>query len=727
MSEATVALAAGCLLQIAQGRLTQLDDGWLEQTHLEVAADPRCPQIVWPLPPGTQLVEQRAKARLGDGTKIRLGEERWERSEPQLDGTVHVTLHLPELLSGDRVVIDLARRWPAGSLSWRPGPARYWQAELRSADDTLQLQATGDVHRHPRLQRIWTSDPAPELAARVHTSEPTGDPQPPPGPPGDVQIEQRLVLQVPPGDPQLRLFPGGGSSLRTETFLQFPPSPRARAWVIPAPPGAQISLSATPKRAASLIDPDGVPRLRIEPFEGTVRVALGWEQPDAPTYGARPHDVTTLTVDAPGGTVVWEGEAWRLVEMHGRPVLPNRQVLIRALDRRFRSAALPEPGAPTSLRGQPPGWELAEQLRPTLLQRVAVGTWSADPLWPRRLIQARRTGAVTPTEAALIVWLYARQLRLDAHWALIRPADQGPGPEHAPSGFVHPIVGIGHEQQLRFIDPTCSVCAPFELPPWLEGASALGPGLTETPAPTQGRHRVAVRPSEVEWQLEGPPALLLRLWLDALPPQERDQALAERMGGPGATLVQAEGIDTPGAPIQALAQRGRGLLADPLRLPPPHPDGTVWLPWEGERQIAWLDGSRGNPVRSEATEAGTTDDPDTPETSGVGTGSNAASGTAPQAPPPPPGDDPSAPTGSSEAPPDAQREAGPPIHPAPAPLTLEAGPLTLQRVVHEGYLIERLTVTERRIQAADAARISEARRPPQAAPSPPASPEPEPE
>ncbi|HHO49772.1 MAG TPA: hypothetical protein ENK18_02610, partial [Deltaproteobacteria bacterium] len=171
MSEATVALAAGCLLQIAETQLSASEGGWIEETHLEVAADPTCPWIVWPLPRGARLEEAQAKTRLGDGTHTRLGSARWEHGAPHIDGTIRVTLHLPELLSGDRVVIDVVRRWPEGPLSWRPGAARYWRAELRDRSGALQLEATGDVRRHPRRPRIWTTDAPEALAAQLIAPE----------------------------------------------------------------------------------------------------------------------------------------------------------------------------------------------------------------------------------------------------------------------------------------------------------------------------------------------------------------------------------------------------------------------------------------------------------------------------------------------------------------------------------------------------------------------------
>ncbi|MEQ1506889.1 MAG: hypothetical protein ABMB14_31975, partial [Myxococcota bacterium] len=133
MTDAAVALAIGCVLQIADARLT-FDAGdvnaaadrparWIEATHLEVAADPTCPWIELSVPPGAALGDHRARQRLGDGTHTRLGEERWEVLPRSIDGGGAVRLHTPELLSGDRVVIDVVRELPPGTVRWRPGAA----------------------------------------------------------------------------------------------------------------------------------------------------------------------------------------------------------------------------------------------------------------------------------------------------------------------------------------------------------------------------------------------------------------------------------------------------------------------------------------------------------------------------------------------------------------------------------------------------------------------------
>ena len=166
--------------------------------------------------------------------------------------------------------------------------------------------------------------------------------------------------------------------------------------------------------------------------------------------------------------------------------------MIKAIDARFRAASLPEPGAPMELRGREATWDLAAELRPTVLGRSPIGGWPSDPLWPRKLAKARRSAALSPSEAALVMWLYARQLQIDADWAVVRPASSGPGQGPSPAGYNAPALRVRIGADERWIDPACAVCAPFELPPELEGASAIGPGSESTPAPSVGRHEVRV-------------------------------------------------------------------------------------------------------------------------------------------------------------------------------------------------------------------------------------------
>ncbi|MEZ4236068.1 MAG: hypothetical protein R3F59_07885 [Myxococcota bacterium] len=578
MTDAGIALAAGCVLQIAEATFAEHDGDLVESLHLEVAADPRCDWVTIELPRGSVVGARRVKQKLGDGSGKRLGDERWEALPRSIEGDGGLRLHVPELVSGDRVFVDL-ERVHTGAVTWRPGPARYVSAEVRGG---LTLSGEG-----AEGARAWASDVDAGWAVQIGGIPPL-EPLPARLAAAGVRVEERLTLHVPPGDPQIALYPGGGSSVTVQQFLTFPPADAPRAWPLDAPAGAAIALSAEPEGAASLEQEPGAARVVVPASEAGARVTVSWEAPDAPTHGERPPGVAELSVTAPDGEVLRDGDAWWLAGVHRRGVTPDPDLLVRALDRRFRQAAIPEPGAPMELRGRQPDWALAADLRPALLERVTVGDWPDDPLWCRKLVRARKTGALTPTEAAVTLWLYAVQLRLDATWALVRPAPDGPGSDAVPTGIGAALVRIGQGGDARWIDPACSVCGPFELPPELEGAVAWGPRVSHTPPPTEGRAEVRVADDTVTWTLQGPPALLLRRWLRDVPASERTSRLAARVGGAGARLVSAEGLDEAGAPVTVTASRAAdAVLATPLDTPPPDPDGTAWLDWVGERRVVW--------------------------------------------------------------------------------------------------------------------------------------------
>ena len=579
MTEATLALAAGCVLQIAETTMRPTPQGWLEETHAELVADPQCLEVRFPLPAHTTLVSRQARTRWGDGKGAKLGEVRWELTEPALDGSREAVLHLPELVSGDRVIVDVARTLPPGPVQWRPGPARYWQAEAKGGATV----AAPDAKRHARRARVWASPTDAEGTATFifdgHRPQPAVEAL---QPAKDLTIRQHLTLHVPEGDAQVSLFPGGGSHVDVEMLLEFGPEDALRGWVVPAPPNAEVAFTAKPQRVADLVWDAGIPRVRVAPFEGVARVSVSWTQADAPTFGTVPPGVDTVQVEVADGEIAWFERWWTLQSVRGQPVVPPPPYLVDALDHRFRRAALPEPAIPATLRGQQASWTVAEQLRPVLFERVTIGRWKPNPMWPRPLLKARREGAMTPIEATLTLWLYARQLQLAADWVLVRPAVDDPKAE-APWGFTRPVVRVEHDGEVRWIDATCRVCAPFELPPELQGQPLLGPEGATPPPLRQGRLEATVGDEQVVWSLDGPAALALRLWLHAVPAEGRRDALAERVGGPGATLVAVDGLEDAGASVRVVATRGAE-VPDPLMT-----DVAGAHPWVGKRLVHWPD------------------------------------------------------------------------------------------------------------------------------------------
>jgi hypothetical protein len=274
--------------------------------------------------------------------------------------------------------------------------------------------------------------------------------------------------------------------------------------------------------------------------------------------------------------------------VNDRPVIPQRDALIKGLGRRFRNAAIPEPGLPNALRGQVASWELAAALPDAIAERAEVMHWPNSALWPRRLVKARKTGALTASEAALTLWLYANQAELRASWALVHAAPQGPGGDVSLAGYNDLLIRIWHGNEERWMDLGCGVCGPFEVRPELLESNAIGPGVDQSPDLPVGRWTVVIADDWVRWELDGPPALELRRWLAPIAPEDTWPALASRIAGPGAELVEAEGVDVLGAPIRIAARRGHGVWTDPLGMPAIPAGGEGWVQWTGIRELVHI-------------------------------------------------------------------------------------------------------------------------------------------
>lgn len=577
MSELLV-LALGCALQISDTRATPSEAGWVEEVRYEVGADPMCPWVEVRLPPDVLLAAVEGKQRFGDGTRQRVAPYRVQPVPRRADGWGGARVHIPEMQSGDRILLDVVRHWPPGPLEWAPEGTRY--ATLTTRGDA-QLDTTGAVRGRPERGRVFVADAEPgDRVALSAPGHPPASERPSTREAVPLRTEQRLELVVPEGDPQLFLFPGGGSSVRVETLLEFGPDLQESAWPIPAPAHAEIALAVEPRDAARIERRADDAILVLAGSEASARVTLDWTQPDAPTFGRRPDEVANLVVRTASGTVRWEpdGRTWWLEEVNGRPVLPARAALLTALDRRFRAASVPEPGVPNELRGREADWDLASDLRSALRERTALATWPADPLFPRRLVQARKSGAVTGTEASLIMWLYARQERIGADWAIARPFDGSPAPLVSPAGFTEGLVRLELNDEVRWMDPGCAMCAPFELRPELEGVAALAAGGTiRTPAPTPGRWAVHADGDRVTASLSGPAALELRRALATRAEADRAAALVAHTCAGGGRLAEVDGLSEAGADITLVVERCK-TPTDPLDL-------DQRLSWIGTRSL----------------------------------------------------------------------------------------------------------------------------------------------
>jgi len=336
--------------------------------------------------------------------------------------------------------------------------------------------------------------------------------------------------------------------------------------------------------------------LRIPESSTPLNVTVSFIEPDAPVFGEAvigPDGTRSVSVSAPDGVIGWEtsGERafWRLKSWRQRPVLETREQLLAGLRYRFTTQSFPEPGTPMKLRGQDSGWDLASLLRDSLLARVEIASLPIDPLWPRHLVTARRERVLSSIEAALVLSLYLNQKRFRADWVLVRPAPDHPGGAVSPAGYTEALVRVELDGEVRWMDPGCPMCGGFEIRPELSGASALGPEVFTTPAPTLGSERLVATDEELIVELSGPPALELRRWLSAVHPDRRHAALANRFVDDG-ELVDAAGLVVPGERVRVV------LRADEPEVPSwsgPRDRGTdLWWPWVGTHTRAGVDGEK---------------------------------------------------------------------------------------------------------------------------------------
>lgn len=390
----------------------------------------------------------------------------------------------------------------------------------------------------------------------------------------DLALNRELEL-IWDGEPQFKLVPGAGSTVRTVDTIEVEADTAATAF-LPIPTGAyEITIEG---ELASLRTSAG---LLLSLAQGEKRtITVSHIQDDAPTYGLR------ATIDGfevhqqirVDGKTRWEDDAWRLVGAQGSEILPSREALLRALDWRFTILAYPEPAVPYLLKGRTPSWETATDLPEALRSRVRPAPLNQPPLWPRKLLKARRSGVVTSVEAALFTSQWAKALRMDALLVLVRPAPLGEGPEISPASYDQAVIAIHYEGELRWQDPTCTVCAPYELRPDMEGASAYAWSLHDTRAPTPGSIVATTSGESTSYELAGSAALSLRLALQNGLGPERTVRAANWLAG-GGTLTSVEGLAEAGEPVTAVVSAGR-----PRFWPSRDEDGSTWMGWVGERQ-----------------------------------------------------------------------------------------------------------------------------------------------
>lgn len=430
---------------------------------------------------------------------------------------------------------------------------------------------------------VWSQDGV--ATPLLHPDDPRLRGVDAPRPRADAYVVATLDLHIPEEAPALALQPGGAAWAAWEGVIGFAAAPEPRWWSLPLPAGATDLRVHAPEvvtwrqRSRDLL-------VLLPASKAPISLRVAYHLPDAPTWGEVPHragERHSLVVRAQGGEVRWEpgDDPWWLAEVHGVPVLADRDALLAGLEERLVHAALPEPALPLYLKRARDPELLASSLRDALHEKAGVVRLNVPLTHPRPLHASLKSGALSPQEAAWVLSLWARQAGLDASWAWVRPAELGPGSPVSPAGYVEGALAVQIGGQTRWIDVGCASCAPFELRPSLEGASAISRAHLRTSEPTRGAARLAVAEDTFALKLEGPAALLLREELRGVQADARGAWLAARYGGEGAALVAIDGVEQAGAPIR-LAVRG-GRPTDPLALPPADAEGDTWWVWPGER------------------------------------------------------------------------------------------------------------------------------------------------
>ncbi len=590
-----VSLTAGCILSVADVEIEPVETGWEEVTTAEVLANGRCPYLDIVLPPDVTLEALKARVRLADGPKHKLDADRQRRLTRDVAGRGAIRLYTPELLTGDIVEIEIERHHPAMDWTFTPGSEPFEVRFASLASSVLPAEPPEGLSVDD--DGFWVANPPASLALTLSHPDPeptrTG-PSPLTAADPPVQATRSLVLNVNGRDPMTALYPGGGSTVDVTWTVEWPEhegdgegdGESDRGWVLPIPSTASdVTIDGEHERRDDSV-------LLVARAGESPTHTVRWVEDDAPVYGgpvSLPNADVSVEVQMDGARIRWQdepwGRAWWVGSLGMRRLVPDRSQLIRALDRRFRRAAIPEPAVPARLRGKAASWELLAALKPELATRAGVADLPVHPLFPRRLIKARRTGALTSVEASLILWLQALQSQVPAAWAIVHPADLGGGWHTSAAGYTEGVVAYQLDGETRFADPACTVCAPFEIRPELHGASMISPIGNRTPPPTEGAARIRDANGQRRVDLEGPAALTLRRTLASVPTADRERWIATRFGGPEGSVVEVDGLGDRGRPIRiVVASR---TLPDPFSgLPggvvPSDADSGWWI-WLGER------------------------------------------------------------------------------------------------------------------------------------------------
>jgi hypothetical protein len=590
-------IGVGCLISSLTVNVVETPDGWNETVELTVVSQGQCATL--------EMSAPRDELNSLVHTKIRIPGHRTKAIAPELVQLIPgdaergptTRFHLGELVGGDSLELKYTHsRTESGPYVWRPNGDEVVFGEI-TPPTGLQVEVIGDITQEDGW--YWSEDIMMGTEVSISHSKSWVPPAIASLPVLTAPIVSRAIdLNIPARAPLTSLAIGGNSSATITDTLQFPETTEDLAWFSAKPLGAKFaSLNWSGRHR--LYD-DGVLLLSASSLPKTAKVQ--WALADAPTFGGMrsPNGQAIETVvSGMGVTAEHTGLSEFVVTQVGSTaIIQDRAHFVKALSYRFRNAmmiATPAPIPPAS--ASTPRAKIASLINALKSEFTVSDLLPIPALHPRPIGKAKRSGLVTPLEAALIIAEAAEQLGLSATWALFRPDNQGVnGSTFNPAGYTDALVRFSVDGHVIWIAPNCSDCAPFELPPEAWNTPVISPLAERTPPAPQSDVTISTTDKTVSATFNGAPALLLRRALSDIRSTRRTRYLLDLIiGGPG-KLVFFKNIDKAGATIKIIAKATDSAHPlDPFHIPDTDEIGMVDMAWVGTR-IELLSGPNYTPA-----------------------------------------------------------------------------------------------------------------------------------
>ncbi len=585
----SVPAAARCRLAALETRLEPAADAtrWRRVDRWSWSVGPGpvdCQALDFASPSAAPIVDLQVAVDRLDGRDPRIGPDRIvavaEADDPGFGDAAGLRVFVPEVQPGDVVEVEVARDWPRQPrFDWRPGARGGLQIATLAVPEGVEVALAGGELPPASLTRgtrSWWLEEAPASPPEPMSDGVAGasggqwrhgialllpERKPLRGL-GDDKRSAALSAWRQDGGAPLRVAPpreallrwceqGDGTPCADVGGVAWRIDPTAGArwgWVLPGswPSGEVVAPAGVDGAQVVVSGPAG--RLSVQ--GGTESTDLGELVPSSLAAGGlgalldgyAPVETEVARALSPGDRL-----QWTVAELDGASVLPDRRAAEQLVARLAVEASVPEPGVGAAFRGRKRDPGVIAEVLDVLRTRMQAGRLPGQPdLAPRKLLRARRSGWGSPWELALVLTRYLRQLKLDAVPLPVRPASMGEPMPAATEGWPGAVVSVDLPGgDTVWVDPSCPTCAVGQLLPSLDAAWVLSPGLDRLPALPLSRWERFREGDELIVEVEGPLAVALRREVLGWPAAERAARLAERFGGPGATLAEHEGVTEP--------------------------------------------------------------------------------------------------------------------------------------------------------------------------------------